>query len=154
MALTHGPLTEEDKRAICAWAYPGEYALYNLPPYEEMQAKQRGFCHPERESSYLVFREAGELAGFVNIREEESSVFIGIGVHPDRCGQGLGQRILQETAMIAHERHPGKPLYLEVRTWNIRAIRCYEKAGFRIDGDAFEQLTGNGKGTFYCMIHP
>jgi len=154
VALTYGPLTEADKRAICVWTYPGKYALYNLPPYEEMQAKQRGFCHPEREANYLAFHEADGLAGFVNIRAEENTVFIGIGVHPERCGQGLGQRILRKTASIAHERHPGKTLYLEVRTWNIRAIRCYEKEGFRIVGEAFEQVTGSGKGMFYRMIHP
>ena len=48
--------------------------------------------------------------------------------------------------------YPNKPLYLEVRTWNTRAVKCYEKAGFRIDGQAYELTTGIGTGTFYRMI--
>lgn len=44
-----------------------------------------------------------------------------------------------------------KPLYLEVRTWNIRAVKCYEKAGFQIEGEPFELTTGIGTGMFYRM---
>ena len=47
---------------------------------------------------------------------------------------------------------PGKPLYLEVRTWNTRAVRCYEKAGFRIDGEPVHRTTAAGEGTFYRMV--
>ena len=30
--LTYHPTTEAEKEAICAWQYPGEYAMYNNPP--------------------------------------------------------------------------------------------------------------------------
>ncbi len=43
-------------------------------------------------------------------------------------------------------------MYLEVRTWNQRAIACYEKAGFIIDGSVIEQETMSGAGKFYRMI--
>jgi len=150
--LTRHPLTEADKRAICAWDYPGEYALYNLPSYEEMQEKQRGFCHPQRAANYHGFSEGETLVGYIHLREEEKEVFVGVGVHPALCGKGYGQQLLAQTRPLAQTLYPGKPLYLQVRTWNARAIRCYERAGFRIDGDAFEQVTGSGKGTFYRMI--
>ena len=45
-----------------------------------------------------------------------------------------------------------KTMFREVRTWNIRAVKCYQKAGFRIDGQAYELTTGIGTGTFYRMI--
>lgn len=31
--LTYHPTIEAEKEAICAWQYPGEYAMYNNPPY-------------------------------------------------------------------------------------------------------------------------
>ena len=34
--------------------------------------------------------------------------------------------------VLSQRLYPGKPMYLEVRTWNTRAVRCYEKAGFRV----------------------
>lgn len=152
MELTYRHLTESDKRLICAWTYEGEYAIYNLPSYEEMAYKQSGFMNRAREKNYLAFLEGDVLVGFVNILEEETEVFIGIGVNPDLCGRHYGRAILMKAYEISKTRHPGKPLYLEVRTWNKRAIRCYECAGFRVDGQHFELTTGSGTGTFYRMV--
>ena len=151
-ALEYHILTEEEKREICGWRYAEEYAVYNLPPWEEMTRKQMGFCHPARAANYRGFNRGNRLVGFTNILEEEKEVFLGIGVHPDFCGQGYGQRLLEASCAIAGELYPGKPLYLEVRTWNKRAIRCYEKAGFHVDGAAFEQVTGASPGIFYRMV--
>lgn len=145
------PLTEEDQRAICEWRYPGEYAVYNLPSWEEMQRRQMGFANPDQVQHYHGFREAGTLMGFVNLLEEETEVFIGIGVEPSRCGQHYGRQILRQAVRMAGQLYPGKPLYLEVRTWNQRAVRCYEQAGFRVEGEAFQQTTPAGTGTFYRM---
>ena len=68
------------------------------------------------------------------------------------CNKHYGQRMLLITYEISKKLYPDKPLYLEVRTWNIRAVKCYQKAGFRIDGQAYELTTGIGTGTFYRMI--
>ena len=83
--------------------------------------------------------------------EEETEVFIGIGVNPDLCGKHYGRRMLMRAYEISKERYPNKPLYLEVRTWNTRAVKCYERAGFKIDGEPYELTTGIGTGTFYRM---
>ena len=147
--LTHHPLTESHKREICSWQYEGKYAAYNLPPFEAMRENRSGFMNPDRAKNYIGFSMNGTLAGYVNMREEPAEIFIGVGVHPDFCNQGLGRQILQITADLARELYPKKPLYLIVRTWNRRAIQCYRHAGFRIDGEPFE-LTG--KGSFCRMI--
>lgn len=150
--LTCRALTEEDKRQICAWKYDGDYARYNLPAYEEMKAQRRGFMDPQKERNYLAFLDGTILAGFVNIMEKETEVFVGIGVNPALCGKHYGRRMLMCTCEISKARYPRKPLYLEVRTWNTRAIKCYEKAGFCIDGAPYELTTGIGSGTFYRMV--
>ena len=103
-----------------------------------------------RQSVLLCY--GGRFVGFTNIPEEEKEVFLGIGVNPRFCGQGYGQRILQDTGAMAERLYPGKPLYLEVRTWNTRAVRCCQKAGFRIAGEPFQQVTGAGPETFYRMV--
>lgn len=54
---------------------------------------------------------------------------------------------------ISRSLFPGKPLYLGVRTWNTRAVRCYEKARFHIVGEPIRQTTSAGEGVFYHMIH-
>lgn len=150
--LTYRLLTEADKKRICSWHYEGDYALYNLSSCEEMKAKQQGFFRPDRAKNYYGFLEGELLLGYVNILEEEREVFIGIGVNPAHCGQHYGRRILEEAYTLSKSLYPGKPLYLEVRSWNQRAIRCYEHAGFCIDGEPYELTTPIGRGTFYRMV--
>lgn len=147
--LTYHKTTEEEKRLICEWKYEGDYAIYNSLPYEEQLEKQRGFANPK--NNFYSFYDGAMLIGYVNIVEEEFEVFFGAGVRPDCCNQGFGQEMSRVAREISRQQHPGKPVYLEVRTWNHRAVRCYEKAGFRIVGEPIVQTTPLGKGTFYRM---
>ena len=153
MKLTYRHPTDADKREICAWRYEGEYAMYDLPPYEEMREMQMGFLNPVKEKNFYVFLDDTGLVGFVNIAEEETEVFIGIGTAPYLCGKGYGHQMLLDAYELSQSLYPQKPLYLEVRCWNERAMKCYQKAGFQIDGEAFEQETHIGAGKFYRMIH-
>ena len=59
---------------------------------------------------------------------------------------------LVENGRMAQELYPGKTLYLEVRTWNQRAVRCYEHVGFVLDGAPYTQTTGAGTDKFYRMV--
>lgn len=152
--LTYRHPTDTDKYQICSWHYEGEYAVYDWPSYEEMRENQTFLCNPEREKNYHVFLEGDTIVGFVNIVEKAQEIFIGIGVAPQLCGMGYGREILLEAYRISKEKYPEKPLYLEVRTWNQRAVRCYQKAGFTIDGEPFQRETHMGAGTFYRMVKP
>jgi len=150
--LSYRFLTEEDKRLICGWKYTGAYEVYNLPAYEEMKARRMSFMDPQKERNFLAFLDGNMLVGFVNIQEKETEVFIGIGVRPDLCGRHYGRGILGQACGICKARYPHKPLYLQVRTWNTRAVKCYENAGFRMDGEPYEMTTGIGTGRFYRMV--
>ena len=100
----------------------------------------------------FAFYEGSELVGFTNLYEEDVEVFFGIGVNPVYCGKGYGQKMTKKTIELSHELFPNKSLYLEVRTWNERAVKCYEKAGFRITGDPIVRPTHIGEGVFYHMV--
>ena len=57
-----------------------------------------------------------------------------------------------EAYKISKKLYPGKPLYLEVRTWNKRAVKCYQSAGYTTDGEPYELTTSIGRGEFYRMV--
>lgn len=147
--LEYHKTTESEKYMICRWKYDGEYSVYNCPPYEQQLQRRKGFANPE--NNIYSYYDGAMLVGFTNLVEENDEVFFGIGVNPRLCGMGYGQRIAKMACELSHELYPRKPIYLEVRTWNLRAIKCYEKAGFCIDGEPIEQKTGIGSGTFYRM---
>ena len=148
--LEYHKLTESEKYIIAEWKYDGDYAIYNNLPYDEQKKKGFGFANPKNIS--FAFYENGQLIGFTNLFEEDSEVFFGIGANPIYCGKGYGQRMTEQTIALSHELFPNKPLYLEVRTWNERAVKCYEKAGFRIVGEPVIQSTHIGEGAFYHMV--
>ena len=87
--------------------------------------------------------------GTENLFEEEKEIFFGIGVNPEDCGRGYGQQMTRKACEIAQRLFPGKPLYLEVRTWNTRAVRCYEKAGFRQEAYLKDDVFLNGR---FCDV--
>ena len=147
--LDYHKTTEEEKLEICEWKYVGEYAIYNLPSYEEQIAARRGLANPR--NCFYSFCDGKKLIGYINLVEEESGIFFGIAVHPDCCNQGYGQKMTRLGRVLSHQLYSGKPLYLEVRTWNTRAVKCYEKAGFRIVGEPVVKITSIGEGSFYQM---
>ncbi len=142
--------TEEEKILITEWKYEREYSVYNAEPYEEQKKKGFGFANPQ--NHFYSFYDEKKLIGFINLYEEETEVFFGIGVKPEECGKGYGSQMTETACKISRRLFPGKPLYLEVRTWNQRAVRCYEKAGFHIVGEPIRQTTSAGEGVFYHMI--
>lgn len=144
------PTTEEEKILITEWKYEGEYSVYNAEPYEEQKKRGFGFANPQ--NHFYSFYDEKKLIGFINLYEEETEVFFGIGVKPEECGKGYGSQMTETACKISRGLFPGKPLYLEVRTWNQRAVRCYEKAGFHIVGEPIRQTTSAGEGVFYHMI--
>lgn len=149
--LTFHPMTEDEKRIISDWRYAEEYAIYNIPPYKESCAKQSGFAHPDF-NGFSFYDTEQNLIGFTCLYPEEHEVMIGIGVAPEYCDRGYGQVMIRTTCRQAKKMFPGKPLYLEVRTWNARAIQCYNNSGFFIDGDSFIQTTSIGEAEFYRMV--
>ena len=149
--LTCHEMTEEEKYGICQWKCSGEYAIYDGMPYEEQKKRGFGFANPQ--NRLYAFHDGTKLVGFINLFEEEKEVFFGIGVSPEECGRGYGQQMTQKACEISQRLFPGKPMYLEVRTWNTRAVKCYEKAGFCIQGEPIRQATPIGEGVFYHMVY-
>ena len=150
--LKYRNLTECDKQQICGWVYTGEYKLYNLPSYDVMKVRQQGFMNPKHEKNHFAFLDGDVLVGYVNILEKDTEIFIGIGVNPVLCGRHYGRRMLEEAYHISKRLYPEKALYLEVRTWNARAIMCYKNAGFHVDGAPYEMTTEIGTDAFIRMV--
>lgn len=150
MELTGRPMTDAAVRDISTWTYGGAYALYDESSYEEKAASGSSLLDPEKRQQFTCFYLGDVLAGYIRLRDEGERVAFGIGLRPDLCGRGYGQQITRQAVALSREAYPGKPLRLEVRSWNGRAIRCYEKAGFRKTGER-DLVTPLGPGHFVVM---
>ena len=123
--LEYHRMTEAEKYIVTEWKYDGDYAVYNVKPYDEQKVTGFGFANPK--NNFFAFYEGDILVGYTNLYEEKTEVFFGIGTNPICCGKGYGQQMTKKTIELSRRLFPNKRLYLEVRTWNERAVRCYEK---------------------------
>ena len=57
---------------------------------------------------------------------------MGIGLSPNHVGHGIGQQIIKLSIDKLKQTTPNTKITLEVRSWNVRAIKCYLKSGFKI----------------------
>ncbi len=147
--LEYHATTEIEKRLISSWKYDGDYAIYNNASYEEQLSKHSGFGNPS--NNYYSFYDGASLVGYINLIKKGTEVLLGVGVHPNMCNKGYGQEIVKVACELSKSLFPDNPVYMEVRTWNARAIRCYEKSGFHVDGEPYDKVTPIGKGLFYRM---
>ena len=84
-------LTEDDAKEICLWKYDGEYAVYNMPKWEECLAKNFGIADEKRrQKNYRAVCIGNELFGFINIMKRADRVELGLGIKPEFCGRHLG----------------------------------------------------------------
>lgn len=151
-AFRPGELTKERAEEVCSWRYGGPYAVYNSLGLEEISA--RGWAMGDEARRKTEFRavldENGGLCGFFRLFEEDGVLLLGLGMKPELCGQGLGERFLRAVLSDFRERFPGRPLELEVRAFNRRAQACYRRAGFDETG-RYRKDTPAGEDEFVRM---
>lgn len=120
-------------KEIVTWKYDGEYSEYNIDSYQELKKRGASILNPSNVKNYLCYiNEKNELVGYTNMcKKSNGEVFLGIGLAPKYCGMGLGSEILKKSVKVLMENHPNSIIKLQVRSWNERAIKCYEKSGFK-----------------------
>jgi [ribosomal protein S18]-alanine N-acetyltransferase len=122
MQLTIAQASDCVHRELASWRYP--------PPYDFYDGDVDPVLNPER--FFGVFDEAGELVGFYYFEEKPPDLDYGLGLRPDRVGQGLGLKFFRLGLEYAHERYRPRRVYLHVAEFNERARKVYERAGFEV----------------------
>ena len=118
-------------------AYRGilsEDFLENHAHSDRLAAWQERFsANPRKPMFVIVANDGKQLAGFACVFPDEDAVFgsflDNLHVAPRLTGQGIGRRLLSETAARLLTSGSGAGLYLWVLEQNHRARRFYEKAG-------------------------
>jgi RimJ/RimL family protein N-acetyltransferase len=135
-------MDEADAREAQRWRYEGRYAVYNLDGNgDEIIAEML-----DRRSPYYAVRdEPGELVGHFaygttaevegdgepRLYREDRVLAIGLGLRPNLTGRGLGLEFVDACLAFAREAFAPSAFRLFVLDFNERAIRVYERAGFR-----------------------
>ena len=164
MPYTFAPMSWDEARAIRGWRYEGPYAAYNMD-VEDVSANALDDEMLDPRSPWFAVRdESGELIGFFaygtsaelggyatpHLFDEDGLLSVGLGMRPDRTGKGDGQRFVNAGLDFAREHYAPRVFRLYVLSWNHRAIRVYEHAGFQ-QVDTVIQHTPAGEREFIEM---
>ena len=122
------------------WKYDGEYAFYDMTAdpedYEEIVTPEK------RGNRYFSVFDGDELTGFFCVEQEGADVEIGLGLRPDLTGRGRGKVFLEEILRFVWENYSFEKIKLDVASFNQRAVKVYERAGFVKTGTA--KVSTNG----------
>jgi [ribosomal protein S18]-alanine N-acetyltransferase len=113
--------SESTIREIVRWRYG--------PPFEFYDGDGKPPLNPER--FFEARDEAGDLVGFYYFEERGNALFYGLGLRPDLTGRGLGIEFVRRGLEFIREHLRPRRVILDVAAFNQRAIKVYERAGFR-----------------------
>ena len=145
-------MSQRQARAVAAWRYDPPYDFYDMVADPEDLAE---LLDPaQREGRYFaVLDDPGDLVGFSMFKHEGDTVEVGLGLRPDLTGRGLGLSFLLAGLEFARGRYAPARFRLAVAAFNQRAIRVYERAGFR-RGESYMHRTNGGEHAFLRMERP
>jgi RimJ/RimL family protein N-acetyltransferase len=107
---------------IASWRY--------VPPYDFYDGDPRPAQNPER--FFEARDDADELVGFYYFEPKPPDLEYGLGLRPELTGGGLGLEFFQAGLAFAREHYRPRRVFLHVAAFNERALRVYERAGFRV----------------------
>lgn len=160
MTFQVSSLGEDDARTILSWRYDRPYDFYNVTG-DEFEDNLADMLDG---SQFAVKDDSGELIGFYAFGQTATVpgghaagayaatdlLDIGLGLRPDLTGRGLGLPFIRAALEFAERTVGARGFRLSVATFNRRAIRVYERAGF-VPGTTFTSATPNGDTEFLLM---
>jgi ribosomal-protein-alanine N-acetyltransferase len=143
-------MSQGDAEAIARWHYPDPFSFYDWTSDPDDLAE---LLDPTaRGDDYVAVEdEGGSLIGFFHYKRPHGArLEIGLGLHPEWTGQGLGKSFLEAGLGYARRRFAPKQFTLSVASFNRRAITVYERAGFA-HVRVFTHWTNGGEWEFIEM---
>lgn len=154
MSFRFEPLRWSDARAIGHWHYEGIYAFYDqdalsmaTPVFFRTLMRVLGL------EAFVVLDDGNQRVGVFTFIRRDSSVEIGLAMRPDLTGRGLGLDFVRAGMDFARIRYAPRRFTLDVATFNERARRVYERAGFR-PLETFTRRIRHGRVEFLAMYCP
>ena len=151
----------ENACRIARWKYEGIYSFYSLDGSSECinELLNGTYYHVTDETEgllgYFCYGRSAQVPAGDNVGaySDCSLTDIGLGMRPDLCGNGRGLEFLNCGLKFGSEWLGAGKYRLTVAAFNLRAIRVYEKAGFRMQMSFISQSDA-GDTEFITMVRP
>jgi len=143
---------------ILKWRYDDEYRMYNenfneADIGEMLDSGCLGVTGDDDETvGFFCYGQRARAIDVENIGvyEDESFTDFGLGMKPELCGKGSGERFMKFGLKTGHDRFGIDKYRLSVDESNKRAVRLYEKCGF-IKKETFKGVYNGIHAVFLIM---
>ena len=128
--FTFRPMDAGSAHAISTWLYEPPFDFYDATADEK---DLNELLDPSFwvDDYHAVFDERSRLVGFFSFKRRAPALLIGLGLHPELTGRRLGRAFVDAGLDYARGKYQPETFMLDVATFNLRAQRVYEAAGFK-----------------------
>lgn len=131
-------MNEEAAAKLSTWIYPAPYAMYSMDGSKEsVEELLNGeyFYVQTDDNPCIGFICMGGSArvpgGYISgIYEDESYMDFGLGLDPAWTGRGNGAEYVAQSLVFLRHTYGQTEFRLVVASWNERAMKVYQQAGF------------------------
>lgn len=158
MDLNIKPMELDAAVQISKWIYGEPYSLYSMDGSNDcINELMDGYYYSAVDKGnnligYYCFGEAAKVpaGNKFGVYDKVNYTDIGLGIKPDMCGNKIGFDFLTAGLDFAARELGAKGFRLTVAAFNKRAIKVYERLGFK-RVNSFKRISENGEMEFWVM---
>ncbi|WP_291579723.1 GNAT family N-acetyltransferase [Clostridium sp. UBA6640] len=132
---------KSDIEDILTWKYEGIYSFYdNSIQKEKIESIKRSI---DSDNDFSIYNEHNELVGNCSFYYIEEFFCLGVQMRPELTGKGFGTEFVRSIINFGKKKYNLSYIDLTVAKFNKRAIRVYEKLGFKFIEEIVNTIRGN-----------
>ncbi len=132
---------KSDIEDILTWKYDGIYSFYDNSIQKEKIEWIESFI--DSDDNFSIYNEQNELVGNCSFYYIEEFFCLGVQMRPELTGRGFGTEFVRAIINFGKKKYNLSYIDLTVAKFNKRAIKVYEKLGFKIIEEFVNTIRGN-----------
>jgi len=133
--------TKSDVDDILTWKYDGIYSFYDNDIQKEKMEFIESFV--DSDDNFSIYNDNNKLVGNCSFYYIEEFFCVGLQMRPDLTGKGFGIEFAKSIIDFGREKYKLNYIDLTVAKFNNRAIKVYEKLGFKVIDEFVNTIRGN-----------
>ena len=140
------PLKKSDADLLKYWGRFDDPILYGYE-YNDLDEDEKEIWYRlktrQNSAQYYSIIMEDKFVGYIGIKEINyisKKAQLGIVLDPNYVSMGLGSEAMKTFLSIYFKLKKYKKLFLEVNSWNERAIKLYKKLGFKVYDSYFQKF--------------
>lgn len=132
---------KSDIEDILTWKYDGIYSFYDNSIQKEKIEWIESFI--DSDDNFSIYNEQNELVGNCSFYYIEEFFCLGVQMRPELTGKGFGTEFVSAIINFGKKKYNLSYIDLTVAKFNKRAIKVYEKVGFKFVEEIVNTIRGN-----------